>query len=200
MKNIASALKASLGTLLALSMLAGLAVAQNGQPNAGSANDQLEGRIVVYVWEAAAPLPESSSGAEDAKLSRNFSSAGLDAMTALRIWQGHLAYSIRNGYPLSEFWIAMDRERADEVLRQAALRTSNEADRMALRELVNQFENLQQWSDSLLEAKRNLRLAEYYITPATLNNDPLFQKASACSESLVAMLASGQLKQDASCR
>jgi len=181
-------------------MLSGMAAAQTMRPAADPGSDRDEGRIVVYVWEAATPLPEGSGEAVEAGLTRSFASSGLDAMTVLRVWQGHLAYSIRNGYPLSEFWIAMDRERADDVLRQAALRTSTEADRMALRALVNQFENLRQWSDGLIEANRNMRLAEYYITPATLNNDPLFQKTAACSDFLVSMLASGQLAEDSSCR
>lgn len=161
----------------------------------------LEGSIVVYVWEQATPAPADDSGKElDLKLSRELASSGLEATAILRQWQGHLTYSIRNGYPISEAWVNMDRERADMALQQAALRASTDADRYALSLLVNQFESLKQWSDELLEANRNMRLANYYMSPAGLDNDALFQKTAACGNFLGPMLASGFLSDHSACR
>jgi hypothetical protein len=193
--NAAFLMAACVAALLVL-IMPGTASAQ-GEPQTSGL---LEGSIVVYVWEQATPAPVDGFGMElDRKLSRDLASSGLDAMSVLRQWQGHLAYSIRNGYPVSEAWVAMDRERADMALQQAALRASTDADRYALSLLVNQFESLKQWSDGLLEANRNMRLANYYMSPAGLDNDALFQKTAACGNFLGPMLASGFLSDHSAC-
>ena len=91
-------------------------------------------------------------------------------------------------------------DRADIALRQAAVIASTDADRMALRLLVNHFEDLRRWSAGLIDANRNLRLAEYYISETALENDPMFQKTSACGDFLASMLASGRFVESASCQ
>ncbi len=197
--GIRRALAGPLLLVMCLSLFAGAAAGQSGRPSAAPAGYRSEQSIVVYVWEASTPLPEESDEAVDLRFSRNLAASGLEATRMLRTWQWHLTYSIRNGYPLSESWIAMDRERADIALQQAALTTSTDADRMALRLLVNQFGNLKQWSEGLLEANRSMRLANYYMSPAGLDNDDLFQKTSACGNLLGPMLASGLLSDHAAC-
>lgn len=204
MKNIEpKILRANAAFLMAACIAALLVLAVPGKAGAQAApqtSGLLEGSIVVYVWEQATPAPADDFGKElDQRLSRDLASSGLEAMSALRQWQGHLAYSIRNGYPISEAWVAIDRERADMVLQQATLRVSTNADRYALRLLVNQFESLKQWSDELLEANRNMRLANYYMSPAGLDNDVLFQKAAACGNFLGPMLASEFLLDHPAC-
>ena len=187
------------GAVLILALLgAGTAGAQTA-PSSGNSGPLLEGSIIVYVWEAAPAFTEAPGEALDPRLSRELASSGLEAMSVLRQWQGHLTYSIRNGYPLSEAWVTMDRERADLALQQAALTASTDADRIALRMLVNQFENLKQWSDGLLEANRSMRLASYYMSPAGLDNDSLFQKTAACGNFLGPMLSSGRLADHPAC-
>lgn len=192
------AMSKALLLLFALALLAGTSQAQAG-PSSEPTGARSEGTIVIYVWDAAAPLAEGS-GEIDPRLSRDFATSGLGAMNMLREWQRHLAYTIRSGYPLSESWIALDRDRADAALRLAALATSTEADRIALRDLTREFDTLQQWSDALIEANRQLALAEYYMSPEKLQNDPLFQKTTACGDFLTTMLSSGRLAEDRSCQ
>ena len=199
MKNIQRKILLANAVLMLMLLGAGNASAQTAPSNSGS-GPLLEGSIIVYVWEAAPAFAEGSGEALDLRLSRDLASSGLEAMSVLRQWQGHLTYSIRNGYPLSEAWVTMDRERADLALQQAALRASTDADRIALRMLVNQFENLKQWSDGLLETNRNMRLASYYMSPAGLDNDVLFQKTAACGNFLGTMLSSGRLADHPACR
>lgn len=185
---------------ISLLALAPGAPAQNPPSQGDSATFTRAETIVIYVWEAATPLAQASTEATDLRLSPGFASAGLGATATLRDWQAHIAYTIRNGYPLAESWIALDRDRADTALRQAAVMASTDADRMALRLLVNHFEDLRRWSAGLIDANRNLRLAEYYISETALENDPMFQKTSACGDFLASMLASGRFAEEASCQ
>ncbi len=177
-----------------------LSLAEIASAQARSDSLNSEGTIVVNVWAAATPAPASSGPAAEPLLSRDFAAAGLKTTAVLKEWQRRLAYTIQNGYPLSEFWIAFDRDRAADALQLVALAASSDADRTALQQLLAQFENLRQWSDGLIEANRNLRLAPYYMSPAALTTDPMFQKTAECARFLAPMLASGRLAEDRSCQ
>ena len=135
-----------------------------------------------------------------AALSRNFAATGLRAGELLRDWQQHIAFTFQNGYPLSEVSIFFDRDRAADALGMAALAASDDADRAALQQLRNLFTSLEQWSDSLVEDKRNLRLARYYMSPTALEDDPVFQRNTECATSIAVMLSSKQLAEIPSCQ
>ena len=141
--------------------------------------------------------PERADGAS---LSRNFAAPGLRASELLRDWQQHIAFTFQNGYPLSEVSIFFDRDRAADALGLAALAASNDADRAALQQLRNLFTSLEQWSDGLVEDKRNLRLARYYMSPTALKDDPVFQRNTECATSIAVMLSSKQLVEIPSCQ
>lgn len=104
------------------------------------------------------------------------------------------------GLALCESCIAIDRERAEDALRLATLLASNNADQSALQQLLNLFEGLQQWSDALVRDNRNGELGRYYMSPAALNDDPVFHKSAECEKFLAPMLASRQLATDRSCQ
>jgi len=160
---------------------------------AQSASDET---VVVNV---VAESPDSAETAGPA-LSKGFVVASLQAMSAMRDWQNHLTYMIRNGYPLAEQWISEDTNRASDRLLLAAQAAQTTADRSALTELNNQYRNLEQWSDSIIEAKQRLQLAQLYMSPAALDGDSLFQKTVECANFLTPMLASGRLRQSVTCQ
>jgi hypothetical protein len=70
-----------------------------------------------------------------------------------------------------------------------------------LQQLQNETNRLRDWCNWLIDQNRNLRLANYFISPATLDNDDRYQNTVACNNFLMSMLASGRLQQeDRSCR
>ena len=178
-------------------ILLGLLVVMAGGAFAQSDNDN---ETVVVNVETTSPSSVDSAATGGAALSKGFVLASLRAMSAMRDWQGHLAYMIRNGYPLAEQWIAEDSNRASDLLVLAAQAASTRADRAALSELNNQYRNIQQWSDYIVQAKRKLELANLYVTPNGLDGDALFQKTVRCANSLTPMLASGRLSESVSCQ
>ena len=137
---------------------------------------------------------------EDPALSRNFVANALRAAAQIRNWQSHLAYTLQNGYPLSDSWIASDRDQAADALRLASVASASATDRTALQQLLTLFVNVQSWSDARVDDERNLRLATYYLSRSALDNDESFQKNIDCTNSLAAMLASGRLEQGIPCR
>ena len=197
-KSNAVALKRSnmieIAIIIALMFLASLGARAQSQPqsNASPSGDAI-----------AANSAAADSAAADASgpaLSKGFVLTSLRAMSAMRDWQAHLAYMIRNGYPLAEQWLSEDSNRAADMLVLAAQAASTRGDRSAIIELNNQYRNLQQWSDYIVESKRKLQLANLYMTPNGLDGDPLFQKMVSCANFLTPMLASGRMSESTSCQ
>jgi hypothetical protein len=104
--------------------------------------------------------------------------------------------SIKRGFPLGEFWIQLDFDSIDDSLRVASLSVRNEADSQALQQLQSQVNRLRLWSDWLIQQNRELRLADYYISPSKLDNDEQFQSSVACTHFLLSMLSSGKLEEE----
>jgi hypothetical protein len=123
-------------------------------------------------------------------MSGHFSATALHALSTLRSMRTDLAYTINNGYPMEKLWLAGDRNRAADALDLAALATSTEADHATLRELLEYFAALQRWSDELLVANREMRLAQHYMTLGALQNDEQYQALLEDEESLSALLGS----------
>lgn len=123
-------------------------------------------------------------------MSRHFSAAALQALSTLRSMRTDLDYTINNGYPLEKLWLGSDRERAADALDLAALAASTEADHATMRELLEYFDALQRWSDELLVANREMRLAQRYMTLGALQNDQQYHVLLKDEESLSALLGS----------
>jgi hypothetical protein len=160
-----------------------------------SVRDNSEATIVVDVWSIA-------NQADPAKLSTGFEVAALSAATRIQFTQRRITNSIKMGFPLGGgFWIQADLDAIDDSLRMAALAATNEADRETLQQLQNETNRLRDWCNWLIDQNRNLRLANYFISPATLDNDERYQNTVVCNNFLMSMLASGRSQQeDRSCR
>ena len=155
-------------------------------------NNKDDGTIVVNVW---------SSEKASQKLSTSFGVAGLTAASRMQNTERRMEQSIKSGFPLGEFWIRLDFDEIDNALRVASLAIRNDADREALQQLQSQADRLRIWSNWLIQQNRELRLADYYISPAALDNDEQFQSSVACTNFLLSMMASGELQEaDRSCR
>jgi len=155
-------------------------------------SDNTEEKITVEVWSTV-------NNAEPDKLSPDFAPAALTAAFRMQSTEHRIENSIRRGFPLGEFWIQTDLEEIDDSLGVAALSVKNESDRQALQQLENQSGRLRQWSDWLIDANRNLRLGDYFMSKSALENDERFQNTVACTKFLVSMLANRTLADDNSC-
>lgn len=163
----------------------------------GDTTDAGGGRVVVDVWAPASTVNEDQETAS--KLSQRFARTALGAAAVLQSTERRIEQSIKMGFPLGGNWIQSDFDTIDNSLNAAEQSVTNAADQQALRQLQEQRERLKVWTDWLIDQNRHLRLADYYITPATLNNDEAFQNAVACTRFLSSMLARMKLADDRSC-
>ena len=135
--------------------------------------------------------PSTTSG-----FSKDFLKAAIEEMSVIREWRSALINAIRQGYPVTEEWVARFRGQAQQNLRLVSVAALTDADRNALRLLNNEFNNMKQLSNRFVEANSS----RTYVSPNALDNDPLDQKILNCAHSLAAMAANNQFVDDGSCQ
>src|SRR6266850_1018338 len=110
-------------------------------------------------------------------------------------WRSTLKNAVQFGHPVTMEWADNYRVRAQQSLRLASLAVSTESDRAVVQLLTNEFNNMKKLCDRFVEANNS----RTYVSPESLNNDPLDQRIMNCARSLAAMAASGQFADDGSC-
>lgn len=127
--------------------------------------------------------------------SRDFLSAGIEAMSEIREWRSALQTAVRYGFPPNPDWVNSFSGAATSSVRQASVAASTESDRNAAQLISQELNHMQQLSDKMISARKNMT----YIAPDALENDPLDKKIINCAHSLASMAASGQFHDDGSC-
>lgn len=128
-------------------------------------------------------------------LSKDFLSAGIEAMAQMREWHAALKNAIERSYPISGDWIAPLQRQAQQSLSLTQVAASTEGDKNAFTLLSNEFNNMNKLSNKYLGMAKNLQ----YIDSNALSTDPLEQRLVACGHSLVAMVSSEQFVDDGAC-
>jgi hypothetical protein len=126
--------------------------------------------------------------------SKDFVTAGIEAMAQVREWHAALTTAITRGYPLGE-WLATYQVQVQKSLRLASVAVNTTADKNALPFLTNEFNNMSKLSDKFLQLSKS----RTYIPPDSLDGDSLNQKILTCAHSLASMATTNQFVDDGSC-
>lgn len=148
---------------------------------------------------AIAPESDTDHPAAQTGLSRDFRVAAIETLAEMREWASTTANAIQNGYPITESWVSDYREKAATSLRQTSANASTDSDHNALALLTNEFQNVETWSNDLVEARKNMATGKYTMSSDALRNEPLSQKIINCGHFLATMFAGGEFKDDLSC-
>src|SRR5580704_6526365 len=122
---------------------------------------------------AGSPAGQSSNPG----FSREFPSAAIESIAAVREWRTAIATAIEYPNPVTDSWVSVFRGRANDALRQASVAAITSMDRAALQLLTNEFNNMQKWSDQIIAARKNLQ----YMSSTEINSDSLYQQILICS-------------------
>ena len=128
--------------------------------------------------------------------SKDFVTAGIEAMAQIREWHAALRNAIQRGVPLADDWLSADRNQAQQAVRLAAVAASTPADKSAVPFLNNEFNNMRALTDKYLQMTKSMT----FIDPNSLDNDPLDRKLRACGHSLASMATANQFVDDGSCQ
>jgi len=152
-------------------------------------------------------LPPSDAGAvasddseqNSQKLSRDFSSAAISALAAMREWRVAVRAMVLYGLAVSETWVQTYHRQTLDALEQASVAASTEADKNALQLLRNEADMITAWANQV-EADRQQLNAEKVVDPNALKDDPTLAKIQKCSQFLNSMVLSGTYNDDPGCR
>jgi hypothetical protein len=143
---------------------------------------------------AAANSQPTNSGLTDA-----FAKSALQTLAVTRDWTNTLAYAAQHGVPGDGSRLFTFRDRASEALHLTQVAASTQSDQNALQLLTNQVNAVQTWNNALVAQRKSMNTGQYSMTPNAMQNDPSYQKITACSTFLSTMLPSGQFQDDGSC-
>jgi hypothetical protein len=140
---------------------------------------------------ASATAPQPPPG-----FSKDFLSAGIEAMTRVREWHAALRTAIERGVPLGTGWLDTYQAQAQDSLRLASAAINTDSDKSAYPILVSEFNTMKNLNDKYVGMTKSMD----YIDPSSLQSDPLDQKLVACGHSLSAMASARQFIDDGICQ
>jgi len=149
-------------------------------------------------------IPPSDTGATDdsaqnsQKLSREFSSAAIAALSAMREWRVAVRAMILYGLAVSESWVQTYHRQTLDALEQASVAASTDADKNALQLLRSEADMMTAWAQQV-EADRQQLNGEKTVDPNALKDDTTLAKIQKCSQFLNSMVLSGSFNDDSSC-
>jgi hypothetical protein len=139
-----------------------------------------------------APEEPAAQPKEEKGFSREFLRAGVEQMTVIREWRSAIENAIRTNNPVEQSWIAGYRSNAESRMAMATASATTDADRQGLPLLQSAMGMVQQLSDRFLALRTTLT----YVSPDSLDNDPLDKKILACAQGMASQAIPGGQFQD----
>ena len=153
-------------------------------------------QIVLTLPAVAVSAPAERGPAQPTGISRDFRTAGVEAMARLREWHAALRIGVEKGVPLATGWLDNYQAQAQDALRMASVSISTDADKSAYPALVNEYNNMKSLSDKYVGMTKSMN----YIDPNSLQADPLNQKVVTCSHFLSSIASTQSFLDNGSCQ
>lgn len=162
-----------------------------------------EGNRIILTLPRRDASEQPADDAAKAGFSAAFRRAAIEAMASIREWGGMLQVIVENGYPVGRAMagntIRAYQGRASDTIALAAAAASTDSDRRGIELLRNEFNNLQAWAESFIDARNSMRAVDLTTSENALKNDPDAQKIISCGQFLAQMFAGGTFEDDAAC-
>ena len=159
-------------------------------------------QIILTLAPSDATEPARDSATKSG-FSPEFMRAAIEAMASIREWGGMLQVIVQNGYPVGKAMagntIRAYQGRAADSVALASTAASTDDDHRGLELLRNEFNNMQAWADSFVDARNSLSAAEMSTSEDPFKDDQDAQKIIHCGQFLAQMFASGAFQDDAAC-
>lgn len=156
-------------------------------------------RVVLNIPPSDAGAVATDDSAQNSqRLSRDFSSAAISALAAMREWRVAVRAMILYGLAVSETWVQAYHQQSMDALQQASVVASTEADKNALQLLRNEADMMTAWAQQVEAARQELN-GEKTVDPNALKDDTTLAKIQKCSQFLNSMVLSGSFNDDPNC-
>ena len=144
-----------------------------------------EDRIILALVPSDASGPARDPATKPG-FSPAFMKAAIEAMASIREWGGMLQVIVQNGYPVGKAMagntIRAYQGRAADSVALASAAASTDDDHRGLELLRNEFNNLQAWAESFVDARNSLRAADLSTSENPLKDDQDAQKIIHCGQ------------------
>jgi hypothetical protein len=161
-----------------------------------------EDRIILTLTPSDASEPARDTATKSG-FSPAFMRAAIEAMASIREWGGMLQVIVQNGYPVGKAMagntIRAYQGRAADRVALASAAASTDDEHRGYELLKNEFDNLQAWAESFVEARNSLSAADLSTSENPLKDDEDAQKIIHCGQFLAQMFAGGTFQDDAAC-
>jgi hypothetical protein len=158
-------------------------------------------RIILTLAPSGASEPAGTVGKPG--FSPAFRRAAIEAMASIREWGGMLQVIVQNGYPVGKAMagstIRAYQGRATDSVALASAAASTDSDNRALELLRNEFNNVQAWAESFVDARNSMSAVDLTTSEHPLKDDEDAQKILHCGQFLGQMFAGGTFQDDAAC-
>jgi hypothetical protein len=156
-------------------------------------------RVVLTIPPSDAGAVASNDSTQNSpKLSRDFSSAAISALAAMREWRVAVRAMVLYGLAVSDTWVQAYHQQTLDALRQAGIAASADADKNALQLLGSEADMMTAWANGVEAARQQLNGAKT-VDPNALQNDTQLAKIQSCSQFLNSMVLSGSFNDDPNC-
>ena len=161
-----------------------------------------EDRIILTLAPNDASEPAHET-ARKSGFSPAFTRAAIEAMASIREWGGTLQVVVENGYPVGKAMagnsIRAYEGRAADSIALAASAASTDSDHRGFELLRNEFNNMQAWAESFVNARSEMRAVNLTMSEHPLQDDEQAQKMMHCGQFLAQMFAGGTFQDDPAC-
>jgi len=156
-------------------------------------------RVVLTIPPAdGGAVAGNDSTQSSQKLSRDFSSAAISALAAMREWRVAVRAMVLYGLAVSETWVQAYHQQTLDALEQTGVAASSDVDKNALQLLRSEADMMTAWANQV-EADRQQLNGAKVVDPNALRDDPNLAKIQRCSQFLNSMVLSGAFNDDPSC-
>jgi len=156
-------------------------------------------RVVLTIPPSDAGAVAADDSAQNSqRLSRDFSSAAISALAAMREWRVAVRAMILYGLAVSETWVQAYHQQSMDALQQASVVASTEADKNAHQLLRNEADMMTAWANQV-ESDRQQLNGEKVVDPNALKDDTTLAKIQKCSQFLNSMVLSASFNDDPNC-
>jgi hypothetical protein len=153
-------------------------------------------QIVLTLPPSAPPVVPRAAQQAVTGISKDFRTAGVEALARLREWHAALRIGVEKGVPLATGWLDNYDAQAQDALRMASVAISTDGDKAAYPVLVSELSNMKSLNDKFVGMTKSMD----YIDPSSFQSDPLNQKVVACSHFLSSIASTQAFIDDGSCR
>jgi hypothetical protein len=155
--------------------------------------------LTIPLSDASAVASNDSTSTQNSqKLSRDFSSAAISALAAMREWRVAVRAMVLYGLAVSDTWVQAYHQQTLDALRQAGVAASADADKNAVQLLGSEADMMTAWANGVEASRQQLNGAKT-VDPNALQNDTQLAKIQSCSQFLNSMVLSGTFNDDPNC-